>query len=45
MKNRTEESRCKYKKQRNVWEYLLKRAKKDYYENTDKSNLSDSNKF
>ena len=45
LKDRTEESRCKYKKQRNVCVYLLKKAKKDYYENIDVSNLTDSNKF
>ena len=45
MKDRRKESRCKYKKQRNVSVYLLKKAKKDYYENIDISNLTDSNKF
>ena len=45
LKDRTEESRCKYKKQRHVCVYLFKKAKKDYYENTDISNLTDSNKF
>ena len=45
LKDRTEESRCKYKKQRNVCVYLLKKAKKDYYENADISNLTDSSKF
>ena len=42
LKDRTEESRCKYKKQRNVCVYLLK---KDYHENIDMSNLTDSNSF
>ena len=42
---RTEESRGKYKKQRNVCVFLLKKTKKDYYENIDISSLSDSNKF
>ena len=45
LKDRTEESRCKYKKQRHVCVYLFKKAKNDYYENTDISNLTDSNKF
>ena len=36
LKDITEESRCKYKKQK---------AKKDYYENIEISNLTDSNKF
>ena len=45
LRDRTEESRCKYKKQRNVCVYLLKKAKKDYYENIDISNLTDSNEF
>ena len=43
--DRTEKSRCKYKKQRNVCVFLLKKAKKDYYENIDISSLSDSGKF
>ena len=30
LKDRTEESRCKYKKQKNVCVFLLKKAKKDY---------------
>ena len=45
LKDRTEESRCKYKKQSNVCVYLLKKNKKEYYENIDISNLTDSNKF
>ena len=45
LKDRTEESRCKYKKQRHVCVYLYKKAKKDYYENIDISNVTDSNKF
>ena len=45
LKDRTEESRCKYKKQRNVCVYLLRKAKKDYYENIDISSLTDSIKF
>ena len=42
LKDRTEESRCKYKKQRNVCVYLLKKV---YHENIDISNLTDSNSF
>ena len=45
LKDRTEEWRCKHKKQRNVCIHLLKKAKKDYYENIVVSNLTDSNKF
>ena len=45
MKDRTVESSCKDKKPRNVYVYLLKKAKKDYYENIDISNLTDSDKF
>ena len=45
MKDRTEESRCKCKKQRNVCVYLFKKAKKEYYENIDISNLTNSNLF
>ena len=45
LKDRTEESRCKYKKRKNVFVYLLEKAKKDYYENIDISNLSDTSKF
>ena len=44
LKDRAEESRCKYKKQRNVCVYLLKKGKEVYYENFDISNLTDSNK-
>ena len=45
LKDRTEESRCKYKKRKNVFVYLLEKAKKDCYENIDISNLSDTSKF
>ena len=45
LKDRKKESRCKCKKQRNVCVYLLKKAKKVYYENIDISNLIDSKKF
>ena len=45
LKDRTEESRCKYKKQRNVCVYLLKNDRKDCYENIYSSSLTDSNKF
>ena len=45
LKDRAEESRCKYKKQRNVCVYLLKKAKKDCYKNIDISNLTETNKF
>ena len=45
LKDETEESRCKYKKQRDVCVHLLKKAKNDYYENTGISKLTDSNKF
>ena len=44
LKDRTKESRYKYKKQRNVCAYLFKKAKKNH-ENIDISNLTDSNKF
>ena len=45
LKDRTVESSCKDKKPRNVYVDLLKKAKKDYYENIDISNLTDSDKF
>ena len=45
LKDKTDKSRCKYKKQGNVCVYLFKKAKKDYYENIDVSKLTDSNKF
>ena len=45
LKDWTEESRCKYKKQSIVRVYLLKKDKKDYYENIDISNIIDSKKF
>ena len=45
LKDKTEESGRKCKKQRNACVYLLKKAKKNCYENIDISNLTDSNKF
>ena len=45
LKDRKEESRREYKKQRNVCVYLFKKTEKDYYENIDISNLTDSKKF
>ena len=45
LKDKTEESGRKCKKQRNACVYLLEKAKKNCYENIDISNLTDSNKF
>ena len=46
LKDWTEESRCKYKKESIVCVYSLKKkAKKDYYENIGIGNIIDSKKF
>ena len=45
LKDKTEESGRKCKAQRNVCVYLLKKAKKNCYENIDTNNLTDSHKF
>ena len=41
----SDDERLLYKKQRNVCVFLLKRAKKEYYENLDLCNVTDSKKF
>ena len=42
---KSEEARLLYKKQRNVCVFLLKKAKKEYYENLDLQNVTDTKRF
>ena len=42
---RSEEARLLYKKQRNVCVFLLKKAKKEYYENLNLHNVTDTKRF
>ena len=42
---KSEEARLLYKKQRNVCVFLLKKAKKEYYENLDLHNVTDTKRF
>ena len=44
-KNRNEENRAIYVKQRNYYVYLLRKSKKKYYENLDEKNLMDNKLF
>ena len=43
--DKTEENLKAFKKQRNKWVKLLRKAKFDYYENIDLGNLTDNHKF
>ena len=45
MKCNFEEARTRFKIQRNLCVTLLRKAKRDYYENLDLGNVSDSKKF
>ena len=42
-RDRTERSRCKYKKE--MFLYIYEKAKKDYYENIDSNNITDSKRL
>ena len=44
-KNRNEENKAAYKKQRNLCSNLLKKVKSDYYGNLKPSDVSDNKKF
>ena len=44
-KDKTDEARTKYRKQRNICVYLLRRAKRNYYNDLDLSNVTDNRKF
>ena len=43
--DRTEKSQKEYKKQRNFWVNLLKKAKKDHFANLDVNSVLDNRKF
>ena len=45
LKNRYEENRVIYAKQRNWYVSLLRKSKQEYYENLDESNLTDNKLF
>ena len=42
---KSEEARLLYKKQRNACVFLLKKVKKEYYENLDLQNVTDTKRF
>ena len=45
LKDKTNEARTKYRKQRNISVHLLRRAKRNYYNDLDLSNVTDNGKF
>ena len=45
LKKRTLLARTKYKKQRNIFVNLVKKAKRNYYENSDLKDTNDNKKF
>ena len=45
LRKKTEEIRKLYVKQRNEWVFLLKKAKKQYYQHLDEKNVADNKKF
>ena len=45
LKKKTLESRAKYNKQRNICVSLIKKAKRNYYENLDLKHINDNTKF
>ena len=45
LKDKTNEARIKYRKQRNICVHLLRRAKRNYYNDLDLSNVTDNKKF
>ena len=45
LKKRTLETRTKYNKQRNIYVSLVKKAKRNYYENLDLNDINDNKKF
>ena len=45
LKDKTDEARTKYRKQRNICVHLLRRAKRNYYNDLDLSNVTDNRKF
>ena len=45
LKKKTSESRAKYNKQRNICVSLIKKAKRNYYENLDLKDINDNKSF
>ena len=45
LKDKTDEARTKYRKQRNICVHLLRRAKRNYYNDLNLSNVTDNRKF
>ena len=45
LKTKFQESKIKYKKQRNLYVSITRKAEKNYYENLDLKNITDHNKF
>ena len=45
LKKRTLDARTKYNKQRNIFVSLVKKAKRNYYENLDLKDINDNKKF
>ena len=45
LKDKTNEARTKYRKQRNICVHLLRREKRNYYKDIDLSNVTDSRTF
>ena len=45
LKDKTDEARTRYRKQRNICVHLLRRAKRNYYNDLDLSNVTDNRKF
>ena len=45
LRNRSEENRKLFCKQRNKWVLLLRKSKKDYFENLNEKNIADNKRF
>ena len=45
VKDKIDEARTKCRKQRNIYVHLLRRAKSNYYNDLDLSNVTDNRKF
>ena len=45
LRNRSEKNRKLFCKQRNKWVLLLRKSKKDYFENLNEKNIADNKRF
>ena len=45
LKNRTEENKVRYIKQRNLYVTLLRKSKRQYFDNLNEKNICDQKKF